>query len=468
MNNKFKRTLLIGMAVITMVMTACQKVDSSFNSNYSSFNSNFSSGPTTSYPNSNLKKASKLLRSPEGLDHKYSYEDISSPEYLAFKEKIKAFSSKLSEAFVKDSYTSGKNLTFSPLSVELCLGLAVRSAKGQTRQEMLDAFGVDYETFNKYYKLFYNENNKVFLNEEDKYQGEISLTNSIWIDDEVTLKEEGLDALQNDYYCYSYETDFNHNNEGANLAIKEFINEKTKGLINPDLKLSDYTVFILMNTLYMKDMWSRLGDELEYAPIDYKFTNSNGLKSDKRLLSGNYTSGKVLVTDDYSSFYASTAHGIKIHFIKPNNNKSLLDVFSKENINYVLDSNNYTYQDDDKKEEYYTKCIFPSFEVETSIELKEMMQRDIGINLFFSDSCDFSNLSPFSVKCDSLLHIAKLIVDKKGTEGAAVTIMEMTPTSMPYEPYKRVYDTFSVDQEFGYVLSYNDTVLFSGVVTNID
>jgi serine protease inhibitor len=65
-------------------------------------------------------------------------------------------------------------------------------------------------------------------------------------------------------------------------------------------------------------------------------------------------------------------------------------------------------------------------------------------------------------------HVAKLVVNKKGTEGAAVTVIDMMATAAPYEEYKKVYETFVVDQEFGYVVSYNNNVLFSGVVTNID
>ena len=34
--------------------------------------------------------------------------------------------------------------------------------------------------------------------------------------------------------------------------------------------------------------------------------------------------------------------------------------------------------------------------------------------------------------------------------------------------YKEVYETFVVDKEFGYILTYKDAVLFSGITTNID
>ena len=410
----------------------------------------------------------KQLRSPEELSHEYPYDEVYQEGYKEFKSKLQSFSSSLSESFVDSQYDSNDNIVFSPLSIELCLGLAVRSSDGNTRKELLNAFGVDYETFNTYYKLFFNENTKTFHHGNHKeYQGELSLTNSIWIDDEINLLDSGLDALRDDYYCYSYEVDFNKKNEQTNKAIKEFINDKTHGLINPDLQLSPETLFILMNTLYMKDIWNEDADELTETN-SYKFKNANGEYSDKKLLMGYYKRGKTLVKEDYSSFYTTTYHGIKFNFIKPNDGKTIKEVFNKTNIDYVLDGKNYTYLDDEKMEEYYTNCIFPEYTAESNLDFKDILRYKHGINDLFTPSCNFSNLTNLDVMCNSVTHVAKLVVNKKGTEGAAVTVIDMMATAAPYEEYKKVYETFVVDQEFGYVVSYNNNVLFSGVVTNID
>lgn len=410
----------------------------------------------------------RQLRTPEDLSHDYAYSAVSSADYRAFKNKVKSFSAAMSESFVNAEYGEHKNIVFSPLSIELCLGLAVRSSDGNTRKELLDAFGVDYETFNTYYKLFYNESTKTFLNRDKKYQGEVSLTNSIWIDDEIKLLDSGLDALRDDYYCYSYEADFNNKNEKTNLAIKEFINDKTHGLINPDLQLSPDTLFILMNTLYMKDIWNDEAEELYEASPSYRFLNTNGQYSSKRLLNGYYKSGRTLIKEDYSSFFTSTNNGIRINFIKPNDGFTIKEVFNQENIEEILDSKSYTYNDEEKKEQYYTRCIFPEYTAESNLDFKDILKNKHGINDFFSPTCNFSNLTDLDVMCNSLTHVAKLIVNKKGAEGAAVTIADMVPTSAPYEEYTKVYETFVVDQEFGYLVSYNNNVLFSGVVTNID
>ena len=174
---------------------------------------------------------------------------------------------------------------------------------------------------------------------------QILLTNSIWIDDDVTLKEEGLDALKDSYYCYSYEADFDDNNQATNKAIEDFISDKTKGLIEPTLTLPRETLFVLMNTLYLKDIWNEMGEDLSYASSDYKFTNRNGSVSNKQLLSGYYQLGKVIQQETFEVFKTSTMHGLDLYFVKGKDNQDIKDVFNKETINYVLDKDNFIYQD---------------------------------------------------------------------------------------------------------------------------
>ena len=446
--NTFKSLVILG-TVIAMI--ACGSNTNSFNSDY--------------VP---LSNASKLLRSPDGLDHSYTYEQYSDPNYKAFKVKLSAFANKIAEAFANREYKQNENIVISPFSIEMCIGLAVRSSNNQTRKEMLDAIGVDFETFNKYYKLFFNEKSFESYDIDKKIEAQLLITNSIWVDDELHLKNDGLDALRDDYYCYSYQVDFDKKNEQACKDIQSFINQKTKGLINPDIELDSQTLFVLMNTLYLKDIWKQDGSDLQYADKSVTFTNIDKTVSNKQLLTSMYTSGKTLTTDDYTSFYATTKHGISLRFIKPNEGKSVQTIFNKENMDYVLNRENYVFKDDEKLERYYTNCIFPEFEVDSDLTLNTMFVQDLGIqSLLNPTTCDFSSITTDAAFVSKIRHLAKLKVNKTGVEGAAVTYMEAPGSAGPGE-YTNIYETFIVDKEFGFILSEGDTVLFSGIVTNID
>ena len=94
--------------------------------------------------------------------------------------------------------------------------------------------------------------------------------------------------------------------------------------------------------------------------------------------------------------------------------------------------------------------------------------RDFNIrSLFDISKCDFTNLSNDKVYCNEIKHVAKLDVNKKGIEGAAITMLGLAGASGPSQ-YTEVYETFVVDKEFVFVLTYGDKILFSGIVTNID
>ena len=96
-------------------------------------------------------KTVKQLRNTDDLEFNVRESVLQEKGYQEFASKMRVFSNKLTEVVSKEKYNQAKNFTFSPLSIELCLGLAVRSTAGTTRQEILDAFDMDYETFNKYY-----------------------------------------------------------------------------------------------------------------------------------------------------------------------------------------------------------------------------------------------------------------------------------------------------------------------------
>lgn len=404
------------------------------------------------------------LRNPEGLSHQYQYKDTKEEDYLNFKNKILSFSSKISQEIASMEYDIDKNLALSPFSIALCLGLVVPVSQGQTKQEVLAAFDIDEVTFNKYYKLLFNEMLFTTYDENQKLMGTLDLTNSIWLDNDYTFFDSGLDKLRDDYYTYSYEADFA--NKNTNDDIAKFIKEKTRGLINPNLNFNPRTAFVLMNTLYLKDIWNLMGDDLPYTKEDYHFVNANKSVSSKKLLEGYYAYGQTLHQDSYSSFYTKTEHGLSLYFIKPNEGHDILDVFNKDNIEYATNISHYKIKDDELNELYFTRCLFPEFKGECDVELKELMKSKFNINQLFS-LADMSLLIKENVFCDSIRHIAKLDVNKKGIEGAAVTMMAFAGAVGPVD-IKEVYDDFVVDGPFGYVLMKNNTILFSGITNNID
>lgn len=488
-----KNKKLILLPVLSLVVTGCtqdpsltESVESAssssapFSSSESSVysdNSDVSSVTGTNSIDESVERSITIdengvtqYRDPSNLNHEIPYNLYTTENFINFKKKMQYFSNKLTDICVRKYSKYNSNFVISPLSIEMCLGLAIRAAEGDTRDEILEAFDMDYATFNTNYKLFYNYLEGTTKNYSGGIISQLLLANSIWIDDGIELKDAGLDALRDDYYCYSYGVDFDGKNAEANEAIREFIHQNTKGKINPHMDLSPDTLFVLLNTLYSKGLWYEDGHDLASAPITYKFTNQDGTLSNKRLLDGKYYSGKPIVTDSFSAFF-TCLYGYRIYFVKPNDGNNLSELFDKKAMKYVLDDANIIEQDDTLMERYRTKCIFPEFSAYSEIDLNEPLS-DLGIeSLFKGGYCNMGALTDESVYCSDMKHIASLDVTKKGMEGAAVTYSAMAGAGAPQpDPYTYVRFTFEVTKEFGFIVTSGsgNNVIFSGVVNNID
>ena len=96
------------------------------------------------------------------------------------------------------------------------------------------------------------------------------------------------------------------------------------------------------------------------------------------------------------------------------------------------------------------------------------MQDEYGIkDLFSIENCDLSPIFSDDAYASSLRHIAKLKTDKKGIEGAAVTLLVTDgATSSPLYPIEK--QEFIVDRSFGFTVTDSHGIcLFSGVVEKI-
>ena len=100
-------------------------------------------------------------------------------------------------------------------------------------------------------------------------------------------------------------------------------------------------------------------------------------------------------------------------------------------------------------------------------DLVQLLKDEYCVSSIFSESPNFSKLTNDNCWTTQLVHQTKLIIDKKGVEGAAVTIMANGATGAPDQEYKKIYYDFILDQAFGFIITQNDSVLFSGVVKNL-
>lgn len=419
---------------------------------------------------------SDLLASPPAstaLDWQQNYDE----GFCAFKDKVGEFSAKFAAA----ANPNKGNFAVSPVSVYMALALAAECANGNTRTELLNALGVDYDTLLANIPLLYRSLNVDYEEwsyenhqEVKKTTGQIQLTNSVWVNDGTEVKSNCLDELANQFYCYSHSADFANDNAAANQAVRNFVKEKTNGLIDKNFELSTETLFALINTLYLKEVWYREGDDKSMTDDFYDFVGQNQTKRTK-LLESEYRGGRTYRTDDFSAYYTTTYHGMNLYFFTPNDGKTIDQVFTAQNIDAVRTHDYYANSvDRENRIIYLTRCLFPEYKAEFDEDVRPILHDAFGINSFFdSYSCDMTNLTDESVYCEKVRHVTKLEVNKKGIEGAAVTLEQMCGSAAPgpdgeVEVWSYVYETFTVDKSFGFMITDRyDTTLFSGIVYDL-
>ena len=411
--------------------------------------------------------ASGNLIAAPGQHSPVTYEDRQQQSYKTISQSANAFAADFTEALYSD-YESDGNLAISPVSVYMALALSARTAAGETREQILSALNVTYEQLQTDFSYLYRSLN---------YSQEgttLSTTNSVWMQEGVEYIEECINDLAEKYFCYSYSTDFAGDNRTANEAIRSFIKDRTNGLIDQDFELSAETYFALINTLYLKDGWYDGGDELLLTDSQYDFTQTDGVVLSLRLMCGKYNLGRVQRGEHFSTFYTRTNGGFKLHFVLPDQGYTLRDVFNADAINFVSGITDYGGYDEVVNVNHKTRCLFPQFEAEYDGDVIQTLNDNFGITDLFSEArCDLSSLIPGGatpagerIFCQRIQHVAKLKVDRKGIEGAAVTVVVNAPTSA--EPIEEVLYDMVIDRAFGYVLTdpYG-TILFTGVVNNI-
>ena len=410
-----------------------------------------------------------LALAAKAMEVKYS--DAKEESYENFLNKLDAFAAKLTYEVYADS-NKQSNICISPVSVYMALALATECANGETRDEILNAVGVTYDEVKNFTKVLYAFSNREFyytnMMNNKKILAFEELANSIWVDKNTTLKEDGINNLANNFNCDLFSVNFK-TSEGEK-AINAYIKDKTHGIIDSDLDLSPETLITLINTFYLKEVWNEDGDELKFTDKAYDFKNADGSVVNTKLLQGYYFNGNIYDGEGYTSFYTTTDHGFDIKFIVPTDGHTLDEVFTSENIYTINNLGDYGYIDEENKLLHHTRVFFPEYKASFDGNLADILKNDFGINkLFDFEQCDFSNVTDEQLACDGVIHKCSIDVNDKGIEGAAVTVMPMCGAAGPLEGYKEVYHDYIVDRAFGFVItdSYG-AVLFSGVVNSVN
>ena len=358
------------------------------------------------------------------------------------------------------------NYMASPLSFRYALGLLLAGAAGETKTELLNAFGVSTEEewiqycldFNGFVEYFADGlEQDVKRHREQVGQGWISedtpepfralrVANSVWKAERIT--EEFTDAYKESIeknYAAEYRA-FNAAN--AAKLINQWADIKTEHMIQrllPDDYETESLAVVLMNALYFKDTWKN-----EF----YKGATKEG---DFHARNGQTTKKDFMNNTDRFSYYEDGDSKLVI-----------LPMTGGISMAFVLGSTEDLSKKISQADVKNVNVTIPKMDLETEFSNGEFVDflKACGVDLAFDpDNADFSAMLDHQVYVSDIIQKTRIKLDEEGVEAAAVTAIMVNDTAFIEPEESKV---FTADQPFSFYIytTCNDTtaILFAGEI----
>lgn len=345
------------------------------------------------------------------------------------------------------------NVVVSPLSVALALGMTANGAAGATLSNMKDVLGMrgyPMDQVNRQCRGLIN----LMLTLDPEV--EVSIANSIWCREGVPFKPDFLDACHTYFDAQTRSLDFS--SPGAADTINQWVSDETRGRIREivDPAIDPLTMIFLIDAVYFKGSWLHAFDP--EATYDTWFS----------LPDGTHVPCRMMCQPETTDFYTllSTPEFDALDMPYGDSVFSMTVFLPREGHTVAGMVRDLTLSDWDTWMQGFRpwsgKVFLPRFEVEYDVNLNDAL-RAMGMGIIFDcDRADFTRMcdvfQDFYVK--KVKHKTYIRVDEIGTEAAAVTSVEMGPTSTP--------DFFLVNRPFIFAIRENrfNTILFIGQITD--
>jgi serine protease inhibitor len=345
------------------------------------------------------------------------------------------------------------NVVVSPLSVALALGMTANGAGGATLNDMKNVLGLGgypMDQVNRQYR------DLIHLMLTLDPEVEISMANSIWCREGIPFKQGFLDACHTYFHAQTRSLDFS--SPGAADIINEWVSDETRGRIGEivDPVIDPLTMIFLIDAVYFKGSWFHAFDPEE--TFDTWFSLADGTQVPCRMMCQPETTGfyTLLSTPEFDALdmpYGDSVFSMTV--LLPRGGNTVADMVRDLSL-----SDWETWMQG--FEPWSGKVFLPRFEVEYDVNLNDALTA-MGMGIIFDyKRADFTRMcdvfQDFYVK--NVKHKTYIRVDEIGTEAAAVTSVEMGPTSVP--------DFFLANRPFIFAIRENrfNTILFIGQVTD--
>ena len=280
---------------------------------------------------------------------------------------------------------------------------------------------------------------------------------TLWYKHDLTLNTKAIDNIKDAFHVTVNAVDFSDAN--IKNVIDEEVCKGTHGLIDHlDTDIDAAMLALIVDILYFKGAWEYEFDE--YNTKDRMFYGTKG----KAKVPTMQSEGRM----DYAE--TSVYQAVRLPYMceSVNHKEFAMRIYLPKN-KYGISDVLYFIQNEDY--ELYTereevKLSLPKFEAANNIDVKNLLSR-MGLTCVL-ESYDIIPQCIKGLQISDITQQVKIKVDEQGTEAAAVTFMAVTGCCPPeIEPTPKV---MRVNKPFLFeiVEETTNTILFSGVINNIE
>lgn len=364
---------------------------------------------------------------------------------------IKGYSKSILSKFLTGK--NGENKVVSPLNIYMALCMLAETSDGNTRKQILSLLGVSsIEQLRQQSNIIWQKNYR-----NDGVSKSV-LSNSLWLNGNVSYKEETIENISEYYFADVYSGTMG--TEEYDSILNQWLRDKTDGLLNPNEEMNYGDILMLASALTYKTKWAEGFGETTESGV---FNSPSGSKNVEYMQSGH--AQQYYWGESFSAVSKDLEIGGKIWFILPDEGKSADDIFlDSEVLNLItlsqVEQNRYA------NSKFLTVNMkVPEFDVSGKTDIIDGL-RELGLtDMSDSEKADFSSLCDDSdgVFVSKGNHCVRVIADTEGISAAAYTVLGMAGSAPP--PEDEV--DFFLDRPFAFAVTLdNETILFAGIVNN--
>ena len=310
---------------------------------------------------------------------------------------------------------AGKNLFFSPFSIQVALAMCAVGAKGETRKVMADLIGApeSVDEQNRQYAQMLKS-----VNGEGERPYQLATANALWGQQGYHFNLDFKLTVANFYDGAFNEVNFLSLPDEAIKIINTWVSDKTDGKIKDLIRrvmIDRDTRLVLTNAIYFKGKW-----EAEFKKANTKDEDWYGL--DTRKVPMMHQRGGYLYyeSDDFQALELPyKGEQLSMLVVLPRKKDGLDSLESKwaaQSLYRLVPSR--------LGHEETVIASIPRFKMETEFELKPELCA-LGAGLAFSGGADFSGIGEERLAISEVVHKAFMEVNEEGTEAAAATAVLM-------------------------------------------